>query len=544
MRRVLAAVGFLALTTLSGAVSAQSPQNTQQFDAVTISVRDHHGVTGQPGMTGGVLRNGRYDLRNASMIDLISTAYGITDNTLIFGGPSWVEYDRFDIAAKAPQGTSPQNLKLMLQAALADRFQLKLHNDTRTVDGGYVLTLGKDKHKLKEAAGPGSGCQPVPPPTPPPAVPLNVGQCRGVTMEQLADLLRGIGQGYINGPVLDQTGLKGYWDFDVRFTPYGALARAGADAITVPQFVERDLGLKLEPGKAPRAVTVIDSASRPSPDAPGAAAAIPAAPKMEFDVAEIKLSPPDMQPMLRCCQGGRIDGAGVTLHQIMQIAWDLTVDDLVTGTPKWWDDTKYSIVAKSSTSISGNGPNLNADVEDLKAMLRQLVTETFKLKSHYEDRPVNAYTLLADKPKMAKANPANRTAYKEGPATGQADQRNQILGRMVTVTNMTMDQFAENLQRIANGYVRVPVENKTGLDGAYDFTLTFSPVGLVLQGRGRGDGPAGGPAPGPGAADANDPSGALSLFDAVNKQLGLKLEQQKRPMKVLVIDAVQEKPEA
>jgi len=537
MRRALAAFGFVVM---SGAVYAQSPQTTQKFDAVDISVHDHHGVTGQPGMTGGVLRNGRYDLRNASMIDLVSTAYGITDPTLIFGGPSWVEYERFDIAAKAPEGTSPPNLRLMLQALLADRFQVKVHNDTRTVDGGYVLTLGKEKHKMKEASGPGSGCQPVPPPQPPPAVPLNLGQCRGVTMEQFADLLRGIGQGYINGPVMDQTGLKGYWDFDVRFTPFGALARAGSDAITVPQFVERDLGLKVEPGKAPRPVTVIDTASRPSPNAPGAAASIPPAPKMEFDVAEIKLSLPDAPPMLRCCQGARIDGSGVTLHQIMQIAWDLTVDDLVTSTPKWWDETKYSIVAKSSTAITGNGQNLSADIEDLKAMLRQLVSETFKMKTHYEDRPVTAYTLMADKPKIAKADPTRRTAYKEGPAAGQPDQRNQIIGRMVTVTNMTMDQFAENLQRIANGYIRTPVENKTGLDGAYDFTLAFSAIGVLNAGRGGRGGDAG---PGPAGPDAADPNGALSLFDAVQRQLGLKLEMRKRPMKVLVIDSVQEKPE-
>src|SRR5207253_11401458 len=103
---------------------------------------------------------------NASMVDLVATAYGITDPALIVGGPSWIEYDRFDIAAKAPQGTSQQDLRLMLQALLADRFQLKLHNDTREVDGGFVLSLGSGKHKLKEASGPGAGCQGSPPPQP------------------------------------------------------------------------------------------------------------------------------------------------------------------------------------------------------------------------------------------------------------------------------------------------------------------------------------------------------------------------------------------
>jgi uncharacterized protein (TIGR03435 family) len=152
--------------------------------------------------------------------------------------------------------------------------------------------------------------------------------------------------------------------------------------------------------------------------------------------------------------------------------------------------------------------------------------------------------LVADKPKLAKADPANRTGFKEGPQTGQPDQRNQILGRMVTVRNMTMTQFAEDLRRIAGGYVRVPVEDKTGLEGAYDFTLVFSPIGLV-QGRNLPPG-AGGPGPGgpggPGGADVSDPSGALSLPDAINRQLGLKLEMRKRSMPVLVIDSIQEKP--
>jgi uncharacterized protein (TIGR03435 family) len=144
--------------------------------------------------------------------------------------------------------------------------------------------------------------------------------------------------------------------------------------------------------------------------------------------------------------------------------------------------------------------------------------------------------LIADKPKMAKADAANRTGFKEGPPPGQQDQRNAILGRMVTVKNMSMPQFAEDLQRIAGGYIRVPVEDKTGLDGSYDFTLTFTPIGLLNAGRGRG-GDAAGPGP-----DTSDPTGGLSLFDAVNRQLGLKLDMRKRPMPVLVIDSIQEEP--
>jgi len=86
MKRGFAAIGALFL--LSGAGYAQTPGNTPKFDAADISLRAHTGTTNQPTMTGGVLRGGRYDLRNATMVDLIATAYNITDPDLIAGGPS------------------------------------------------------------------------------------------------------------------------------------------------------------------------------------------------------------------------------------------------------------------------------------------------------------------------------------------------------------------------------------------------------------------------------------------------------------------------
>jgi uncharacterized protein (TIGR03435 family) len=78
----------------------------------------------------------------------------------------------------------------------------------------------------------------------------------------------------------------------------------------------------------------------------------------------------------------------------------------------------------------------------------------------------------------------------------------------------------------------------TGLTGGYDFTLNFS--GNGFQNVRGGEGPPAGGASGPAAA--SDPSGGLSLLDALQKQVGLKLEMQKRPFPVLVIDHVEQKP--
>jgi uncharacterized protein (TIGR03435 family) len=91
---------------------------------------------------------------------------------------------------------------------------------------------------------------------------------------------------------------------------------------------------------------------------------------------------------------------------------------------------------------------------------------------------------------------------------------------------MTMTQFAERLQGLAPGFLRVPVLDATKIEGAFDFSLNFSPIGAFQPAA--GDGPSGG-AP---AA----PTGAVTLFEALQRQLGLKLEQEKRPNPVLVID--------
>src|SRR4026207_1646452 len=101
------ALAVLAVVALSTPAFAQTPANSPKFAAADISLRARTGVTSQPSMTGGGLRGGRYDLRNATMVDLIAMAYGVSDTDLIAGGPAWLERTRFDIAAKAPQNTTP-----------------------------------------------------------------------------------------------------------------------------------------------------------------------------------------------------------------------------------------------------------------------------------------------------------------------------------------------------------------------------------------------------------------------------------------------------
>src|SRR6185437_6668917 len=92
-------------------------------------------------MDGGLMHGGRYELRRATMIDLIQTAYGISADKIV-GGPNWVEMNRYDIIAKTPADATSANAKLMLRSLLAERFALVVHNDKKPLPA-FALTAGK-----------------------------------------------------------------------------------------------------------------------------------------------------------------------------------------------------------------------------------------------------------------------------------------------------------------------------------------------------------------------------------------------------------------
>jgi len=528
------AFGQLALTV-----------STPAFETADVHASAHT-TNPNPFMTGGVLRGGRYDLRRATMVDLIRIAYGV-DPDSVLGGPSWLETDRFDVIAKVPPETSPETIKLMLQALLADRFKLVLHNDTKPMPA-FVLTLGKGKPKLKEADGSGNtGCQPQQQKPEPGTIPYAMISCHNLTMEQFARNLRFMAGAYMTNPVIDSTGLKGSWDFDLKWTGRAQLGQAGGDGISIFDAVDKQLGLKLEAQKVPSPVLIVDSVNqKPTDNPPGVTQSLPPAPPAEFEVAVIKPSAADGQLMFRVLPSGQVDLQGVPLKMLIAFAWNFefaTTNDMIVGAPKFLDSARFDIKAKASVGAS-TGPTIAPpiDIDDLRLMLRALLADRFKLATHTEDRPVTAYNLVVVKPKLKPADPANRTSFKEGPGADGKDPRNTnpTLSRLVTFQNMTMAQFADVLQKIAPGYIHSPVLDATGLEGAWDFTLSFSGSNL-LQGAPARGGDSGQQPPGA-APTASDPNGAVSIFDAVSKQLGLKLEEKKRAVSVLVIDHVEEKP--
>jgi uncharacterized protein (TIGR03435 family) len=410
----MASCVLLAALSL-GLAFGQTTEPPPVFEAADVHVSAPS--TNQFPYMRGRLRPGRNDLLTATMVDLIRTAYGV-DAQNVIGGPNWLELDRFDVIAKAPSAASPETLKLMLQALLADRFGLTTHKDNQPLPG-FVLTQGKRKLQLKASDGPGKdGCNGQPPPARVPGtVPMQVVTCHNVSMATFAEQVRRMASAYINHTVVDQTGLEGTWDFTVRWTGRGQLADAGADGVTIFDAVEK-LGLKLEPQNIPSPVIVLDHVNRKPVDNPPDVARLlpPADTPTEFEVADIKPSAPGSNPgQFRLQPGGRLDVRNMTAKFLITFAWDIA-GDMAVGLPKSLESDRFDIIAKTSDSgVPGLGLSVESDT--FRLMLRALLQDRFKLTTHTEVQTVSVYALVAPKKaaKLKKADESSRIRFEPCP---------------------------------------------------------------------------------------------------------------------------------
>src|SRR5215475_9663021 len=417
------------------AVSAAAQQKPA-FEAADVHTSPR---STELGMRIVLRKGGRYELHNATMLDLIRTAYGVNEENVV-GGPSWLEFDRFDVIAKIPSNTSPEASNLMLQSLLADRFRLVVHND--------------DKSLSKRALLKGDG----PPNVTTPAI------------------------------VVDQVNRK-------------------------PTANPSDLKAKLPP--PPRA----------------------------FEVANIKPKDPGAQAYrpMTFSPSGHLSAPGLALRYMILLAWNLPSGAELADAPKWLASTQpqFDVTAEVPTGVLAEN-DIPVPLQDLAPMFQTMLKDRLKMESHFEDRPVTAYTLVSVKPKLKEANPSTRTKcmQKTVPTPGSV-----VPDRVVTCQNITMAQFAAQLQAIAGTlYLSFPVLDGTRLDGAWDFTFTFSPIppNLASSANATTAFPDAARPAAPVASEA--PLARASLFDALERDLGLKLNAEKRPYPLLVIDHLEEKP--
>ena len=312
--------------------------------------------------------------------------------------------------------------------------------------------------------------------------------CRNMTMEAFVSNLRSmVGASVGSNPILDETGLKGGWDFDLKhsLTFNGMFGGNGdVERISLIEAVEKQLGLKLEQRQVPTPVLVVDKVDRNPPKTrrtwrkrcPGARAYGIRCGQRQ---AGRRRRPGRAHDAFPDPTGRRLLVEGMPLHVLINRAFNVNNNESVAGIPKFADTDRYDIVAKAQTS---GGAQL--DMEAVSPLVRALLVERFKMKYHSEDRPVNAYALASSKPKMKKADPDSRSWCKNLPTPPGAPPGTRVF----SCQNVTMDEFAERMQNMTQE-LSWPVANATGIEGRWDFTLTFS-MGMPMMGpaagRGRG----------------------------------------------------------
>jgi len=258
----------------------------------------------------------------------------------------------------------------------------------------------------------------------------------------------------------------------------------------------------------------------------------PAAPV--FEVASVKPGDPGNHQMMIRMGNGRFTTQNVPLKMLIQYAYGLKSDDQLSGGPGWLGSKTFDIDAKQDDAQAAEFQKLTQEkrTEQLRSMLQALLAERFKLQVSRQTKELPIYALVVAKGgvKMTPAPPAPTTVSTEPAATtGKRPGRMMMTGRgQVTGEEVPVTTLADILSRQPETEGRVVVD-KTGLTGNYSFALKWTPE--------PGASPMGGP--GGGAPPPPVEDGAPSFFTAIQEQLGLKLESQKGPVEVLVVDGAE-----
>lgn len=230
---------------------------------------------------------------------------------------------------------------------------------------------------------------------------------------------------------------------------------------------------------------------------------------LKFEAATIKPTPPDAprRSVRASAAGKRFTAAGETLHTYLWVAYQVKAEQIAGG-PGWMDTARFDLNAEAP------GPSR---IEDLDIMLQNLLTERFKLRFHFEKKEMRAYVLVQDKGGAKTFKPH---ANASGGDVHLDQYTENVVHQRWKAHCASLDFFAWRLSQ----QMDAPILNQTGLAGCLDFGLDFT---RELP---------------PGVQEGQVVNGAtvdtygLTIFQALPKQLGLKLESKRAPVETMVID--------
>ena len=226
------AVGFL----VACAAAAQA------FDVA--SVRPAKGTESRVGYFVSGNSGAKLTVFNLTLEKLIERAYNLSEYQVV--GPDWLKGPKFEIKAKLPTGTLREDMSAAVRTLLTDRFKLVTHRETRELPF-YALVPAKDGPKLKASEGKGTTMQI-----------RGLYKARNETMGRLCDMLSRL----LQRAVMDETGLKGRYDFVVDYSPGDPHFTDPAGEVSIFKALRDQLGLRLEGRKGPVEVLVVDGGQK------------------------------------------------------------------------------------------------------------------------------------------------------------------------------------------------------------------------------------------------------------------------------------------
>jgi uncharacterized protein (TIGR03435 family) len=223
-----------------------------------------------------------------------------------------------------------------------------------------------------------------------------------------------------------------------------------------------------------------------------------------FEIASIRPSRPGAPQALRAAENGRLNVSGWTAKLLIQTGWHFR-DFQILGGPKWIGTDRFDIVAKNDEQLSDS---------DLRIMIQTLLHDRFGLAAHQKMRELPVYALVPAKTGaiVRKSDPATKPNVFGG--------RGQINAHRIGMAI---------LAQLLSTRLEMPVLDRTDLKDKYDFNLEWDPEENPAT---ISDDAV------PAAATAIKPAAGPSIFTAVREQMGLRLEVQKGPVPVLVIDSI------
>jgi bla regulator protein BlaR1 len=552
---VLAVVGPLAFGLLHATQSraelwASNTSVTPAFEVVSVqpSHTEHEGNTVR-------FAPGTLTLANWTIGSLIVYAYG---SGRVLGGPSWINSERYDIDVKVddslaykagrlietnmagqfPPGLRHEQLMLLIQSLLADRFKLRFSRETKQLPV-YALVIAKDGPKLHEAKSGDTYPDGIVGPDGLPAGPhRGAGQighftAQAIPMSTVTQVL----SEELHRTVLDETGLTGEYDFTLEWTPdethdatdgqqrtdnHPEHESSGPSIFTA---LEEQLGLRLESKESPAEFLVIDHVEQVADEelspsksqaqnipasAPGFASVSIRPNKTGEPMAGFNIKGRPMRAMQ--FKPDRFMATNVTLHGLIVVAYGVQGSQ-VSGGPDWLGSENFDVEAKMDKSVMDALQEVSPEQRLLgqERMLQALLADRFKLTLHHETKEVPAYVLVIakDGAKLKEAKPGD--TYPDGfkdpngrpLGAGALLQPGpcKLVGQGVPIADLAKTLSMNDLHQ--------PVVDQTGLAGVYDFTLDCH---TAFRERGE------------------------SMLTILPEQLGLELKPQTVPVEMLVID--------